>query len=53
MTQSGIPFNIQESTKRSLDLLTDFVGKVTSSEEASKALEELKKVERGPKASAF
>ena len=53
MSQAGIPFNLQDSTKRNLGLLTDYAERVTSSDEAKQAMEDLKKVERGPKASAF
>jgi len=37
---SGIPFNLQESTKRNLDVMNDFLNIVTSKDEGSKQIKE-------------
>jgi HSP90 family molecular chaperone len=40
LASAGIPYNLNESSKRNLDVLNDYLNKVTSTPEAKKALEE-------------
>lgn len=38
LIQSGIPYNLQESTKRNLDIMNDFLNKATSGGDTSRVL---------------
>ena len=42
LMQSGIPYNIQESAKRNIEVINEYVQKITSAQEGKRMIEEAK-----------